>query len=517
MSRVDIEQLKRGNPIEAVIRRHGVELRGERRPTGRCPFHEDRTPSLSVYPETGSFHCFGCGASGDVIDFVRRAEGLGFREAVIRLGGEAAGGMAAGASPDAPLAGAPRRHQGAASGTAGGAHPPPARPPAQERAERAPALSLDDRLLLTAACELYHETLLKTPAALRYLEGRGIPSWLARRRRLGTSDGRRLLPYLRRRRLSLKRAGELGLLFRSGEETMAGRIVIPDLRGAHCGWMVGRALSGDGTPKYRGLSLPKPLLGYEPGRRRLFVTEGPFDWLTLVGWGLPACALLGTEPGRGQLRRLERARSVVLVMDRDDAGREAARRLSETLGGRARVLELPEGAKDVSELGARPGGREAFFGAARRRREGGAACRRRDPLRTPASPRSSRPGTSRTASPRRAGCWARSPGSRSRSRSRRPRGVRAGTCAPRRTRASTARSRSSAPPTRRRGPGGCLRSARISIRPACSRASGPRPWSCGPRAGTSSRSAATGGASPRRSRACWRGRSPGERSGSSPG
>ena len=338
MTRVDIEQLKRSNPIAHVVRRHGVELRGERRPTGRCPFHEDRTPSLSVYPETGSFHCFGCGASGDVIDFVRRAEGLGFREAVLRLGG-------------------------GDGGTVGGASPPPpsSRPPPQET-ERAPALSLDDRLLLTAACELYHETLLETPAALRYLEGRGIPTWLARRRRLGTSDGQRLVPYLRRRRLSLKRAGELGLLFRSGDETMAGRIVIPDLRGAHCGWMVGRALTGDRTPKYRGLSLPKPLLGYEPGRRRLFVTEGPFDWLTLEGWGLHACALLGTEPGRGQLRLLGRARSVVLVMDRDDAGREAARRLSETLGERARVLELPEGAKDVSELGAMPGGREAFFG-----------------------------------------------------------------------------------------------------------------------------------------------------------
>ena len=336
MSRVDIEQLKRSNPIAGVVRRHGVELRGERRPTGRCPFHEDSTPSLCVYPETGSFHCFGCGASGDVIDFVRRAEGLGFREAVLRLGG----GDGA-AAPELPA--------------------PPPRPPTHET-ERAPALSLDDRLLLTAACELYHEALLETPAALRYLEGRGIPTWLARRRRLGTSDGQRLVPYLRRRRLSLKRASELGLLFRSGDETMAGRIVIPDLRGAHCGWMVGRALSGDRTPKYRGLSLPKPLLGYQPGRRRLFVTEGPFDWLTLQGWGLPACALLGTEPGRGQLRLLGRARSVVLVMDADDAGREAARRLAGALGERARVLELPEGVKDVSELGAQPGGREAFFG-----------------------------------------------------------------------------------------------------------------------------------------------------------
>ena len=68
------------------------------------------------------------------------------------------------------------------------------------------------------------------------------------------------------------------------------------------------------------------------------------------------------------LRLLERARSVVLVMD-DEAGRGAAQRLSAELEGRARVLELPAGVKDVSELGARPGGRDAFFrllGAERR-------------------------------------------------------------------------------------------------------------------------------------------------------
>ena len=142
---------------------------------------------------------------------------------------------------------------------------------------------------------------------------------------------------------------------------MSGRIVIPDLRGAHCAWMVGRAPDPGPGPKYRGLSLPKPLLGYARAGRRLFVTEGPFDWLTLQGWGLQACALLGTEPGRAALRLLQRARSVVLVMDSDEAGREAARRLQDALGERARILELPPGVKDVSELGASPGGREAFF------------------------------------------------------------------------------------------------------------------------------------------------------------
>src|SRR5690606_34022739 len=134
-----------------------------------------------------------------------------------------------------------------------------ANPPARAAANPPRRLSLDDRLILTAACELYHETLLRTPAALAYLESRGVPRSLMREARLGYSDGRQLVSYLRRRRLGLRRARELGLLFRSDVETLAGRVVIPDLGAGHCSWLVGRALDGR-QPKYRGLSLPRPLL-----------------------------------------------------------------------------------------------------------------------------------------------------------------------------------------------------------------------------------------------------------------
>ena len=84
----DIDGIKHRNPIEEVVAGHGVALRRSgTHLMGRCPFHQDEHPSLVVYPETRSFYCFGCGASGDVIDFVRRAEGLSFVEALERLGG----------------------------------------------------------------------------------------------------------------------------------------------------------------------------------------------------------------------------------------------------------------------------------------------------------------------------------------------------------------------------------------------------------------------------------------------
>ncbi len=57
--------------------------------TGRCPFHEERTPSFSVNPVEKLFHCFGCGKGGDLIAFVQESEGLDFVEAVEWLGDRA--------------------------------------------------------------------------------------------------------------------------------------------------------------------------------------------------------------------------------------------------------------------------------------------------------------------------------------------------------------------------------------------------------------------------------------------
>lgn len=87
-----LEQLRANTDIESVIspyvnlRRRGKNL------VGLCPFHNEKTPSFTVYPENGSFYCFGCGVGGDVITFVRRMENLDYMEAVKQLADRA--GMA---------------------------------------------------------------------------------------------------------------------------------------------------------------------------------------------------------------------------------------------------------------------------------------------------------------------------------------------------------------------------------------------------------------------------------------
>jgi DNA primase len=86
---VDVERVRREHPIQDVAAASGVELRRSGHGfLGCCPFHDDSTPSLSVGGVADRFHCFGCGAGGDVIDWVQRTAGVGFLDAVRLLDDE---------------------------------------------------------------------------------------------------------------------------------------------------------------------------------------------------------------------------------------------------------------------------------------------------------------------------------------------------------------------------------------------------------------------------------------------
>lgn len=84
--RFDVEAIRRSHPIEIVVASSGVELtrRGQGF-MGCCPFHDDSTASLSVGGVPDPFHCFGCDAGGDVIEYVVRLTGLSFVDAVRAL------------------------------------------------------------------------------------------------------------------------------------------------------------------------------------------------------------------------------------------------------------------------------------------------------------------------------------------------------------------------------------------------------------------------------------------------
>jgi len=329
----DILSIRRANPIEEVVARFSVELHhAGRRLVGRCPFHADDRPSLVVYPHNDSYFCFGCGVGGDVIDFVARLNGVGFREAAAML-----------SEPSTQYEDSSSRGRTLVS--------------IASRSENEP-LTESEGAAIEAATAFYHDALRRSREALAYLADRGIDRATARRCRLGFG-GLGLAEHLCRRRLSLAAAQRVGLL--AGDaETMLGRIVVADLRGGRAMWLTGRALR-QATPRYLNLRLPKPLLGFGlVSGDTVVATEGPFDWLTAVQWDLPAVALLGTHVSRQAAHALARFRRVYLALDADEAGRRAASQIAADLDGRGMIVNLPPNVHDLNDLGRLPDGQKAF-------------------------------------------------------------------------------------------------------------------------------------------------------------
>ncbi len=300
-----------------VIARHVSLKRTGRELGGLCPFHNEKTPSFTVSEEKGFFHCFGCGAHGDVIGFVMRQEGLSFPEAVERLASEA--GL------EVPRA-----------------------TPAEREAEKRRA-NLHD--VMERACRFF-EAELRGPrgaAALAYLAERRIDEATIARFRLGYAPDSRTA--LRNAVMDAEHPEallvEAGLLIRPDGATpydrFRGRVIFPiaDRRGRVIAFG-GRTL-GDGTPKYLNspetplFNKSRVLYGMATAReaahrnRRVIVAEGYTDVIALNRAGYAeAVAPLGTALTESHLHALWRmAPEPILCFDGDAAGRRAAWRAAE--------------------------------------------------------------------------------------------------------------------------------------------------------------------------------------------
>ena len=332
---VDIPALKARHPLGDTVEASGVRLRGRGRVRqGVCPFHDEAEGSFTVYGDTERFYCFGCGLGGDVLDFIQHMDNLTLPEAIARLDG----------SPGLVPRSAPR--------------PAPTRRPASA------ALPPRDPALLTAAARFYAGRLRRSTEAREYLASRGVGPVAAARLGLGYSPGSGLRLALESHGFSEKRIGDSGLFTERGSERFAGMVVVPDLSGGLVRWLVGRALDPDARPRFQAPPGPKPVLGLGrlgPAPSWVIVAEGVFDWLLLTGWGLPACAALGTQGVERIASALRGCPRVFLAFDNDDAGFEATERLLTLLGRRAAAVALPEDIGDVGELAALPHGRSVFL------------------------------------------------------------------------------------------------------------------------------------------------------------
>ena len=328
LDRIDTDALKRVHPVADVVAGYGIALRPQGRAlVGRCPFHEDGgRPNLHVYPDSDSWYCYRCSIGGDALAFVMRLEGLTFRAAAARLEGA------------------------------------PQRAPVRLRAPRPVRRPRDaaERACLAAAVECYARRLASEPTALRYLASRGVDLATIEACRLGYARGDELARVLHRQGLPLGAARRVGLLRRDGSEPMAGRVVVPEVRGGQPLWLIGR-MPGDGEPKYLGLPGRRPLLGWEGAGHSpvAYAAEGLFGYLTLRRWRYPALGLLGTHVRPEVVQALMRFERLYLLMDDDEPGRAAAALLVAALAPRAVPVTVP-GVVDLDELGPRPDGRTRF-------------------------------------------------------------------------------------------------------------------------------------------------------------
>jgi DNA primase len=336
-----IAQIKARLRIEDVIGRY-VELKpAGTRLVAPCPFHQETKPSFSVNPEGGFYYCFGCQASGDVIEFYRSISGLEFGEAVEALAREA--GLEIRRRP---------------------AYQPPG------------ALSKGQCLEMhSLAAKFFRETLGRPAgqAAREYIDRRGLTAETVERFYLGWAPAgwSELRDYLRRSGFSEEAAGKAGLVSKSSRGTyydrFRERLIFPimNLTGQTVAFG-GRSLTDSDGPKYLNSSETpiytkgEHLYGLYQARRAMshhksvLLTEGYVDVLSLHQFGFEnSCGVLGTALTKEQVHRLSGlVGRVDLVFDGDNAGRKAAMRSAEmilTQGLRCRVLCLPEG-EDVDSV-----------------------------------------------------------------------------------------------------------------------------------------------------------------------
>jgi DNA primase len=300
--------------VEVVSARTPLRRVGARW-TGRCPFHEERTPSFSVNATEKLFYCFGCGKGGDLITFVRETEGLDFAEAVETLAERY--GVALEYEESSPQADAGRR-----------------------RRERLLAV-------LEAAATFYSRYLWDTPAGepiRAYLVERGLDEEICRRFRLGLSPGGDVLASKARAKgFTQAELAAAGLVNRRGNDWFSGRLVFPlaDPRGRVVGFGARRLSENDpipakyvNSPEHELFRKGSLVYGLDQARAtiakedRAVVVEGYTDVLALHQTGLTTTvASMGTAltaPQLGELRRL--TTRLYLCFDADAAGEAATLR-----------------------------------------------------------------------------------------------------------------------------------------------------------------------------------------------
>lgn len=332
-----LQELKSRCDITDVVSSYVTLKRRGRNYIGLCPFHNEKTPSFNIYPENGSFYCFGCNVGGDVITFIRRIENLDYMEAV-RLLAQRAGLTVPENAVDDSMANLRRR-----------------------------VLEVNRE-----TARFYHTVLLSPQgkAGLDYFTRRGLSPSTIRHFGLGFApEGRfELVNHLKKKGFSKEEMVQANVAFLSRNgypvDRFTARAMFPiiDLRGNVVAFG-GRILTNE-KPKYINTS-DTPVYHKSSGlfamnfaknenSDTLILAEGYMDVIALHQAGFrTAIASLGTALTAEQARIIARyAKEAIICYDSDEAGQKAASRAIPILrqaGLNVRVMTVP-GNKDPDEF-----------------------------------------------------------------------------------------------------------------------------------------------------------------------
>ncbi len=346
----NVEKIKERLSIEDIVGSYIKLDKAGKNLKGKCPFHNEKTPSFYVSPERGGYYCFGCGAKGDIFNFVEQFEGLDFMGSLKLL---------------AEKAGVTLEYN-------------------QNNTEQK---SEKERLLniMEDATKFFEENLKNSQVAIDYVKGRGINEETAKKFRIGyiPSDWRLLYTHLQSKKYSDIDIEKAGLIKKPDDgqkgyyDRFRGRIMFPigDSSGRIIAFS-GRIIVDDGkSAKY--LNSPDTILfnkstvlyGIDKAKQDIriknysILVEGQMDLVLSHQVGIrntvavSGTALADTLVSKdnavnnlGIVKRL--SNNIILAFDSDNAGRKAAMRSARIalgLGMDVKIADLPEG-KDPADL-----------------------------------------------------------------------------------------------------------------------------------------------------------------------
>jgi DNA primase catalytic core len=338
-----IERIKSANDLAAVVAERGIEVRRKgRQLVASCPFHQERTASFTVSPARGLFHCFGCGAAGDVIGFVTKYDKVTFGAALDSLA------RRAGLDLQKLMQERPRT---LLRTPIDARTPPPEEPP--------PAASVPPGAVLARVVEHYHRTFCERKDAQEYLGRRGLTDVdLLRALKVGYADGS-LLKVIPKAGPLREQLLSLGVITPEGRELLGGCVVVPIPDPITGEWT---SLYGRGLRTPRHCYLPGPLRGvinYQAARSssEVILAESILDALSFhqagIATAIPIYGTNGFTADHLDLLKRERVTRVILALDGDAAGRKATDALKEKLGAAGivvAVMAYPPNVKDPNEV-----------------------------------------------------------------------------------------------------------------------------------------------------------------------